>query len=157
MVKLTTSDLVREYIDKHPTATTGDVHKALEGKVSYNYIGKLISIYRKKTKQKRVKKNVKKSRNPKSPPQKKDSYQDSSSSPLLDPELENIFGIMEAARDRGLPVPRLKEVHEYLSDRGSLTNAEEIIKSQVQAMPLHELTQLILPEKKSQKEPLEEN
>jgi len=148
--------MIREYIDKHPTATTGDVHKALEGKVSYNYVGKVISIYRKKTKQKRVKKNVKKSRNA-SPPSQYTPNTQPSSQPLDDPELENIFGIMEAARDRGLPVPRLKEVHEYLSDRGSLTNAEEIIKSQVQAMPLHELTQLILPEKKSQKEPLEEN
>jgi len=158
MVELTKSDLIREYIDHHPNATAGDIKKALGDNFSYNYISKISSIYRKKIgiKRKRLKEtkqHLKGSRT---------NFSPSNFSPqdlkILseDPELRHIFDIQLAAKAQGLPVPRMQEIHNYLQDRGSLTNAEAEIKSQLKTMPLQTLTQLILPDKKLPEEHSEE-
>ena len=130
MGKITKTAIVETYLESHPNATETQIFEEMKkGKltISINYIRKIASIWRKKTR------SLKWQNNRKQP--KDDNIE-------LDTELSNILKIMLAYKRKNVSVS-FREIHDYLKHKGSITLAEEEQKLAVKTMTTKELLTII--------------
>ena len=139
MGKITKTAIVETYLESHPNATETQIFEEMKkGKltISINYIRKIASIWRKKTRSLKWQNNRK--------PPKDDDIE-------LDTELSNIMKIMLAYKKKGVSVS-FREVHDYLKYKGTITLEAEEQKLAVKKLSNKDLLTLILGDQNSEDE-----